>query len=77
MSVTAPKKPVLRRYRRLIVRLDEKGLSIRGHRKKKWRRVTWEEIGWLVMTNGEGGRVFSEMEGRAFLRDIGALDDES
>ena len=72
MSVTRPKKPVLRRYGRLIVRLDDDGLSIRGHRKKKWRRVSWPEVGWLISTAGEGSRVFSEMDGAAFLKDIGA-----
>lgn len=75
MSITAPTKPVLRRYGRLIVRLDDAGLSIRGHRKKKWRRVSWYELGWLVMTNGEGGKVFSEIEGREFLQKIGAADN--
>lgn len=75
MSVTRPKKPVVRRYGRLFVRLDDKGLSIRGYRKKNWRWVSWSDVGWLCMTRGPES-VFSEIEGREFLEKIGALDGD-
>jgi hypothetical protein len=71
--VTQPRKPVVRRYGRLIVRIDDQGLSIRGHRKKKWRLVSWAEVGWLVKTNGHPETVFSQTEGAAFLEEIGAV----
>jgi hypothetical protein len=71
MPITRPKKPVLRRYGRLIVRLDDDGVSIRGHRKKKWRRVSWSEVAWLCKTSGAES-AFSELEGREFLKRIGA-----
>ncbi len=73
MAVTQPKKPVVRRFGRLIVRLDAGGLSIRGFRKKRWRRVSWNEVAWLMSGDvNESLRQWSEREGEALLEAIGA-----
>lgn len=48
-AITSLSKPITRRIRdrRLIVRLTKDGLSFRGHHKRKWRKVTWEQIASL------------------------------
>ena len=68
-----PKKPIVRRFGKLIVRLDRDGLSVRGHLEPSLAGsgASWEEIGWLCMTSGKDS-MFSEIEGRAFLERIGA-----
>lgn len=66
------RKPVVRRYGRLIVRLTAAGIELRGYRKKKWRAVTWNEVAWLTMTNRDQSRLFCELEGKGFLERIGA-----
>jgi len=52
-SITTLRKPLVRRFGRMVVRIDPDGLAIRGKHKKKWRRVTWAEVARLTATIDE------------------------
>lgn len=44
MTELKPNKHVDRRIGKLCVRMDADGASIRGRRKKTWRRLPWDDV---------------------------------
>lgn len=44
MVVTKLTRPLDRRIGNLIVRVSDRGVAIRGHRRRRWKFVTWEQV---------------------------------
>jgi hypothetical protein len=73
MAIAQPKKPLVCRYGQMVVRLDAAGIALRGFRMRRWRRVTWGELAWLMSHEETPAvRAWSEREGMEFLEAIGA-----
>ena len=46
--LTPLKRPLVRRIGRLVVRLSEEGLEVKGYRKRKWWPVCWAQLASLA-----------------------------
>ena len=44
MIITPLTRPIVRKIGKLVVKLAPGGLSIRGHRRRKWRFIPWEQV---------------------------------
>lgn len=74
MTVTKFKRPLYRRIGLLVVRLDSKGLSIRGAHKRQWRFLSWNRIATLI-EDGDGSPLLNVAEedvGRQVLHKLTA-----
>lgn len=72
--MTHLKKPVVRRIGRLVVRLDESGVSIRGFRKHSWRVVEWARLASLFEEGHDDlVRHIENRVGEKVLKEIGAI----
>lgn len=47
--ITKLKKRLIRRIDKLIIRIEFDGLYLRGHKKKKWKFITWEQIAAAIV----------------------------
>ena len=73
MSIATPRRPVIKRYGRLLVKLEKDGISIKGYRKRKWLGVTWEMLArFIAKENPPPAPGWTEDEWNNVLRTIGA-----
>jgi hypothetical protein len=70
MSLTKISKPVVRRIGRLIVRVEARGLSLRGYRRRKWTTYSWSQITMLADGDTPILKAAEEQAGRRFLEAI-------
>jgi len=47
---TTLKRPLIRRIGNLVVRIDEDGIEIRGHRKRRWWSISWARLAYAACT---------------------------
>ena len=73
MSIATPRRPVVKRFGLLVVKLSKDGIAIKAYRKRKWRAVTWEQMARFICTkNPPAPPGWSEDEWNNVLRTIGA-----
>ena len=48
MVTSIKQKPVVRRIGRLVVSVHDWGIEIKGYRKRKAKRITWEQVASLA-----------------------------
>lgn len=75
MTLTRLTRPLVRRIGRLVVRIDRHGVWVRGYRRRKWRRFTWEQVASLALP-GDGEAVMRLAEtaaGTKVLHSMGAV----
>ena len=48
--IATPRRPVIKRYGLLMVKLTKEGIAIKAYRKRKWRAVTWAELARFICT---------------------------
>lgn len=48
--ITKLKKPLKRRIGNLIIRITTEGLFLRGHRRRYWKYVSWQEVAAVIDT---------------------------
>lgn len=46
--LTTLKKTILRRIGKLVVKISDDGVEIKGFRRRRWKKVTWEQIASLA-----------------------------
>ncbi len=73
-SPTLARKPVVRRFGRLVVRISEDWLEIRGYRKRRWLKLSWLDVAKLAAERSlpEKKRNWTEDEWYDVLKTIGA-----
>lgn len=68
--ITKLKRPLYRFIDRKVIRIDERGVSMRGKHKQKWEGpLSWEEIASLLADRNE---LIDEAIGREMLLKMGA-----
>ena len=73
--LTKLSKSIVRRIddSRLVVRITVEGIEFRGYGRRKWRRLTWEQIASLTSESGaEVLRTAERNGGLRVLKQIGA-----
>lgn len=73
---TTLKKPLIRRIGRLVIRIRDEGLDVRGFRKHKWRHVSWDRVASLIDEHGDIILKAEQAAGSKALRRIDARPDE-
>ena len=74
-KLTQFSRPIVRRLPNLnlIVRFSEDGISIRAYRRRKWKRVTWEQIASLSDDSQPIIKSCEEADGRRALESMGVI----
>lgn len=67
------RKPITRRIGKLIVRITDEGIWLRGYRRRSWRKLTWCEVAAIA---AEPRPLFDLFYGAAFLADRGAQPNQ-
>lgn len=65
------RKPITRRIGRLVVRISEQGVELRGYRRRKRRRATWAQIASLADADHPVVQLAENFEGRRLLETMG------
>lgn len=73
-NLTRFSKPIIRHLadRNLVVKFDAEGILMRAYRRRKWKRVTWEQIATLADDNEPVLQACEKRDGLRFLAAMGA-----
>lgn len=56
------KKPLVRQVGAVMVRIESKGISIKGYRRRKWRLIPWENLAGVALHLHPARRGYTEAE---------------
>ena len=70
-QITTLKRPLTRRLGRLIVRVSEAGIDIRGKHRRNWHRLTWAQVASLAADEGVLLKINDEVAGQEVLQRMG------
>ena len=76
-TLTKLRRPVARRIGRLVVRIDAKGIEIRGYRRRRARRVSWARLAYFADELGPLIEHAEETIGRSELETMGAATEDT